>query len=119
MEQVQHPLSNLFPIKIIHEGISFNSSEHLFYYQLAKQYNRAEISDKILSFPDPVDVHFLFSDDDVFDINFDHKLQERLMRYSILIKFNQSSYFRQVLKEFFDKVIYYKQLNVNKTESNF
>ena len=119
VEQVQHHLSNLFPLKIIHEGISFNSSEHLFHYQLAKQYNRAEICDKILSCPDPVDVHFLISDDDVFDINFQHDLQERLMRYSILIKFNQSIFFRQVLKEFSDKVIYYKQFNFNKTECNF
>ena len=62
VEQVQHPLSNLFPIKIFHEGITFNSSEHLFHYQLAMHYNRVEISDKILSTPDPVDffLHFSF-----------------------------------------------------------
>ena len=63
--------------------------------------------------------HFLLSDDDVFDLKYDHELQERLMRYSILIKFNQSSYFQCVLTDFSSKVIYYKQPNFNKTESNF
>ena len=48
VEQVQHPLSNLFPIKIIHDEITFSSSEHLFHYQLAKHYNRAEICDKTI-----------------------------------------------------------------------
>ena len=118
VEQVQHPLSNLFPVKITHEGITFNSSEHIFHYQLAKHYNKQEICKKILLCPDPADVHSMFFDDD-FDLNINYELQERLMRFSILLKFNQSNYICQVLKEFSGKVIYYKQINFNKAEAAF
>ena len=52
--------------------------------------------------------------DEGFNLNKDHDIIERTMRFSILIKLNQCSLFYEKLSKMAGSLIYYKQVNLKR-----
>ena len=116
IEKVQDPLSNLFPCDIIFNYRKYPSCEHVVLSELCKHYGRDDLLEIVTKNVDPYYISFTDLDNENQLYN-DIGLVERKMRFAILLRFSQSSAFRNELIRFKDFFICYKQPNHNKTLS--
>ena len=113
VEKSEHPFSNLYFCEINIEGTIYHSSEQVFYLILAKFYNQPDLANNIFKSEDPYQIQSFVKNHNRL---FDNYLEERIMRFVIMQKFQQVEDFREELFNARDKCIIYKQINMDRNE---
>ena len=88
-------LSNMYPCKIMFEGVEYRSSEHLYYVEMAKHHNRLDLVNKLTKAKDGYACKRLAREIDIADDWEEIKLN--IMCKVINLKFDQNDGLRDKL----------------------
>ena len=79
-------LSNMFPCKIMFEGVEYKSAEHLYHTERAKHHNRFDLVNRIIKAKDGYATKRIVKEIDIADVWDEVKL--KIMRKVINLKFD-------------------------------
>ena len=118
VEKVQNPMSNLYYLPIFYKGVSYNSTEQMYYHLLAEHHNNRKLSDEVLKETDPLNIAPNLRSSFTGYLR-DIPTMITVMTLCIREKLKQSLKFREGLQHHKGRIIIYKQPNYNQEELAF